>query len=540
MMKPANSVSTFTYGCDIISQKLKYCLSPMGLLFKFHPNPPKQPKPLAMTVVLIILSTIFITIANDLILTEWHRRRSVNINLALESPFVASMMKIAELNRLASLVATSVIATVQHGTIANLMATKNYLVSKKDQVHFASAAFAVFLFCSLLDALCSLPLYNLSNYDLNELLYSVIMAVAVNSTNVTSLAPIIYICYLGSLLGKHVENFSELHVHTMFDQFMKAIETVEKEGSMVSELSVISDASDEGEKRNRLFGCIRDYAAILIRFFERFFVHLVNRLRRMALHLNSRKYPELPEMSMSKLSTATSLNITNSMRISNSHLIRVRLRKSQVMLSELRDVVSDINKMSSAIIFMNLIMDLLKIIVITTSSIQSKTYKSVNIMIIPTMSTTICLVVKVVYVCTCLDATSSQLKLMINKLFDFIIMNHRVHSSKSRTQFTDDEYCTHQENPEVRLAAEREDEAISETWSQFQYTRKLANTIQFTMGGILPVNRRLVLSVLGHILSAVFVAIEIMNIVDTSGQPATRHSTASKSARSNHNSFKSV
>jgi len=39
------------------------------------------------------------------------------------------------------------------------------------------------------------------------------------------------------------------------------------------------------------------------------------------------------------------------------------------------------------------------------------------------------------------------------------------------------------------------------------------------MGGIMPVTRKLLLSILGHILSAVFISIEIMSIIDTMNTP---------------------
>jgi hypothetical protein len=142
---------------------------------------------------------------------------------------------------------------------------------------------------------------------------------------------------------------------------------------------------------------------------------------------------------------------------------------------------------------------------------------------LPTISVTISLVSSVVFVCICYDETVKQLKLLINKLFDFIIMNHRVESSAYRMDRL--RPGIDYDPQEVSPLLGSEPGAINETWCQFQYTRKLANTIQFTMGGIVPVTRRLVLSVLGHILSAVFLSIEIMSIIDTMNMPREATST---------------
>jgi len=320
----------------------------------------------------------------------------------------------------------------------------------------------------------------------------------------------------------------------MFDQFMKAIE---KEGEMQKEAQPIrltfletnSDTSEEGGKGEARRNCLC-FLTMIWSFLVRSLIAISRAVRDVMTRLNSRKYPELPEMKMTKLSSTTNIQISETMRMANSHLIRVRLRRTQVMLSELRDIVSDINKTSSPIVLMFLAYETVMIVFITTASIQAKVYKSVDLLIIPTISATISLVVSVVYICTCLDETTKQLKLLINKLFDFIIMNHRVQSSGKRVISQAGQEPADQS--EVCVMPGSEHGAINETWSQFQYTRKLANTIQFTMGGIFPVTRRLVLSILGHILSAVFISIEIMSIIDT--QHTAHHSGAHPKEPNNH------
>lgn len=438
-----------------------------------------------------------------------------------QSKFLFRVSSFFEIFRILFHAITIVIVVVQHGVISNVMATSTIIVNKREQNRFAKKAFLVFF----IKTMCNLITFVFLTWSihkdggkidfLDNLGMLVVCPICGLLANVALFAPIMYACYLGSSLGRHVENFSKLYIDTMFDQF---VETAAMDDESVCRMPILKRSGEDSISLKsvstvwlRSWDCC-GFFGTLFRGLKKFFISFAQRLIGMIRHLSLREYPELPEMKMTKISLAVDVKITEAMRLANNQLIRVRLKKTQNMLSELRDFVSDINKLSSPLILLLFISDTCAIIIITTASIQAKLYKSINLSIVPTVSCTIGLTISVIYICICLDATISQLKLLINKLFDFIIMSHRIQPAEKELLG---------ENKQSLSSWQVENEAISETWSQFQYTRKLAGTIQFTIGGILEVSRRLVLFILGHILSAVFISIEIMSIIDT-GAPRER------------------
>lgn len=504
----ANQTTTLIDGCELLSKRLRTFGSPMGILFKFNVN--HRPKPLEVTVVLMIFCSLLTLLLLDFVLINTFTILDDNFSRFDEisqSPFIMRLLKFFETYRLCIYTATFVITIAQHGSIANVMAINNNFVSQREQYNLARTSSTVFLFKVLTDCFLFVSVLGTFNLLNGWRIYMASICVGlILFLELTVFSPIIFTCYLGASLGKHVENFSTLYIDSMFDQFMSAPDGSERLSSRQVLSAHSSCVEEEEENEGCLWCCCAAFGSL-----ERAWIYVANRLRDIGEQLNAEKYPELPEMKMTKLSS--NFKISDSMRNANGQLIRIRLKKTQIMLTELRDMVSDINKMSSPIIMMHILYETFFIILISTSSIQAKLFKSINLLIVPTVANTIALVIVVVHICTCLDDTTGQLKLMINKLFDLIIMNHRVQTNYR---------CGHFSLEQKRiLASERENEALSETWSQFQYTRKLANTIQFTMGGILPVTRRLVLLILGHILSAVFISIEIMSIIDTSDESST-------------------
>lgn len=507
MKSQESQTSTLIEGCEILSKRLRAFFSPMGFLFKFNDN--HRPKPLAITVVLMIIGTFIILLLCDFIFMNQFTKvegNSISFDAITQSPFISRLLRFFETYRICVFFATFVITIAQHGSIANVMATNNNFVSQKEQCKIARTSSTVFLFKTLTDCFLSVSILATLNLLNGWRIYLAGFCIGVILfLELTILSPIMYTCYLGASLGKHVENFSTLYIDSMFDQFMTALE---RDESSSKRTSILHQDSNKSGHEGCLWCC-----CIVFGLLKRMWLNFYRRMKEMGQMLNAEKYPELPEMKMTKLSSTSNFRISESMRNANSQLIRARLKKTQIMLTELRDMVSDINKMSSPIILMQILYETFLIILISTSSIQVKLFKTINLLIVPTIVNTIAMVIVVVHICTCLDDTTGQLKTMINKLFDFIIMNHRVQANYRCGDFPS--------QAKRIIASERDNEAQSETWSQFQYTRKLANTIQFTMGGILPVTRRMVLLILGHILSAVFISIEIMSIVDTSDESSS-------------------
>lgn len=513
----AYSMSTLVHGSNYITSKLRYCLTPMGFLFKFVPDSRNKFRPVGLSL-MVILSIIIVPttmmVLNMLLLSNFNELgdNKVFADMIGESVFVSRLYKLFIAFRLFMSVSTLLITLAQHNNIANVIVQNKNYINEKEQTQQAKLSFTIFLLKTSCYCLCYLVLYK--DLDPIELAKQFTLPLILTfALNMTFYAPIILTCYLGSSLGKHVENFSELYIDSMFDQYMGEIETEES-----SKRATQATESWQSEKSGRSCNCQCTYLMLLIGHVKRALINLGRLIRHICARLNSRKYPELPEMKMTKISSANKMKMSDSERLANSQLIRSRLRRTQVMLSELRDMVSDINKLSSPIILMHLIHETNLAILISTGSIQAKIYRSLNFLLVPTIASTLSLTIGVVYICTCMDNTASQLKLMINKMFDFIIMNHRESSLDSDLASTTNDRLMDLRMASSLKSGERIDEmeALSETWSQFQYTRKLANTIQFTMGGVLPVTRRLVLSILAHILSAVFIAIEIMSIIDTS------------------------
>lgn len=552
MQKPT---STLVHGINLMSKRLKYSLNPMSLMYQFDTRKPANPRPMTLMIALLILSSLIgLFIVDFSIINEISdaKDNSQALQQAVESVFFLRLFRLNEVYRLTTHIAIILITLYYHENIANVIAQNNNLVDDREQDHIGRISFTVYIFKTICSCITFATIA--ISCDLSRVHNTIFGTILIFFINLTCQAPIMYTCYLGAALGKHIENFSQLYIDTLFDQCVKVkdgenplnnnFNSRPEVNSIDQEQTENDDEKDDTGKRR---GCCRYVCCVcccctgffrsltrLIRQIGWILVRFWSMLKELGKFLNSRKYPELPEMKMTKLSSK--IEITDSMRITNSHLIRIRLRKTQIMLSELRDTVSDINKMSSPIIMMKILQETLMIVVIATGSIQAKAYKSISILIVPTIANTIGLFVGVSYICTSLDDTTSQLKLMINKLFDFIIMNHRVDY---------DPTLSSSRNSATRMSLpptgnDREDEALSETWSQFQYTRKLANTIQFTMGGILTVSRRLVLPILGHILSAVFISIEIMSIIDTSKDITKTHMhpdlNIMNSNRANHHS----
>lgn len=446
--------------------------------------------------------------------------KSERFGMISQSRFMINMRAILEIHRVLFVCLTIITILVRHGILSNVFAANIVLVNRKEQTRFAKTAFAVFL----IKTMCHIITYIFIVWEIyrdggklgsimNSVGPFVVCPICFLASNLCLFAPIMFVCYLGTSLGRHVENFSKLYVDSMFDQFM---ETTNMDNESVCAMPILkSSARDSISNKSgssswmdslnvfRLFGSIS----------ERLSKNIGQKAARAIEHLNAHEYPELSDMKSTKISATTGIKITEAMRCANSQLVRVRLKRTQTMLSELRDMVSDINKMSSPLILFLFVGDAITITTVVTASIQTKLYKSISLGMIPTISSTLGLAIGVVYVCVCLDATSSQLKLLMNKLFDFIVLSNRMQPEGKvpSTMIAAGEGTSGQ----AQFSWHKEDEAISEIWSQFQYTRKLAGTIKFTIGGILQVSRRLVLVILGHILSAVFIAIEFMSIVDT-------------------------
>lgn len=528
---------TLVHGCDVISRKLRYMQTVTGFLYQFYPNLPHRPRPLPLFVVLLNCLPPLLLIASDLIgrtLLNHKKNQSESYKEISESVFITNVARTFVVYRLLVTVANVIILLAQHGSISNTFASANMYVTEREQTYFANQAFTFYLTKSLASTCAYLSIVSIyyfnSETSIGWKCLALLSIYMIFINRMVNNSPLVYVSYLGFALGKHVENFSTIYVDTMFDQFMKAIEKGDESetGDQARPLPFFDTHSSdningdgtEAEQSQNCSCCSSCCAPLcgLKRLIVRALITLNYFVRTTISRLNMRMYPELPEMKMTKLSTTTNIQISETMRTTNSHLIRVRLRRTQIMLSELRDLVSDINKTSSPIILFYVAYDTLLVMLVTTSSIEAKVYKSFDpIRLLPTITITLSLVANVVYLCTCFDETRSQLKLLINKLFDFIIMNQRIKTTGKRTpRFLSQIHAT---DSEVCPLPGSEDGAINETWSQFQYTRKLANTIQFTMGGILPVTRRLVLSILGHILSAVFISIEIMSIIDTLNMP---------------------
>lgn len=526
-MKKYNPTCTLVKGCDVISQRLGYSLSPAGSLYKFNDKTPRRPAPLTLGVVLMNCALIALVLVFNLCMYRESKpayEKSERFKLVSQSKFLFRLSYFYEIYRLIFYCASIIIVIVQHGVIANIMATDIFIVNRREQTRFARRAFSVFLIktlCNLVTFLFIIwSLYKdggdieiMENPELFLLCPCIILV-----TNLSFFTPLMLACYLGASLGRHVENFSKLYIDTMFDQFIKT-----SDNESVCRMPILKRSDDDSVSLksasinwlNPLGLCCS--IATLFTTIKNSFIQMGKKFMEIIRLFNSREYPELPEMEMTKISLSVDVKISEFMRSANSRLIRIRLEKTQNMLSELRDMVSDINKMSSPLILLLFIAETGSIILVTTASIQAKLYRSASLMIVPTVSSTLGLTIGVIYICICLDATTSQLKLMINKLFDFIIMNHRMQISDKDLQQVGDDGLISDEARKSLYNWNKEDKDISETWSQFQYTRKLAGTIQFTIGGILQVNRRLVLVVLGHILSAVFISIEIMSIMDTAG-----------------------
>lgn len=524
-MKKISNTSSLVHGCDIISYRLTRFFCPMGLLFKFEPNELGKPKPLPLSVVLIICMTILTSIITDLVVRldkPGIGSLITEIQTAATSRFVVMVFQFFELYRSIVIVTSIVMPVAQHGPITNVIAQRNKMISEEEQANIASRCFSVYILRTSIWAgtlVCLLFSIDLG-FDSWRFYFLCLMMMLLLMLNLTATGPFIYICYLGASLGKHVENFSELHIDTLFDQLVISENHSDMSNGCVERTQNQNTRNQArnslSERANSLWSRLNNYLGSIIKF------------------LNSNEYPESNEIEMTK--TTGNMKISEAARITNTYLIRNRLRKTQVMLSELRDTVNDINKLSTMILMMHVIYDSLIMVIITTASIQSKVYKSLNLLIIPTITHTTCSIISVLYICTCLDETTNQVKLMVNKLFDFIIINLRVQLDESTqpninrgddieqrasidiNTVNDHQHQTLPDNNRFSVIPnvfEKDDEVQSETWCQFQYTRKLAGTIQFTMGGILVVSRRLFLPVLAHILSAVFISIEVMSIIDT-------------------------
>lgn len=413
-----------------------------------------------------------------------------------ESPFIMSLFQILTLYRLAMHIATLIILVVHHGAITNVIASANNMITPGEQIELAKFSFISFIIVTFTSCLSFAMVASATEArSLTIKIITVLSCISEFALRLELEAPLMYICYLGSALGRHVERFSQVYIDTMFDQFMKA-----SDQDSGGDFAGLQMTSSRFKLNSPTMPPIAKSLSVWTKFTEIFRA------------LGRTSYLELPEMKMTKLSTTDQIMLTSSIRESNGRLTRLRLRKTQVMLCELRDMVGDINKICSPIIMLQVLYQTALIVLVTTSSIHLKIYKSFNLLIIPTVSSVVGLLILVAHVCTSLDDTTRQLKLMINKIFDFIIMNHGIKETARDSYIFRDT---------ANVATD--EDSLSETWSQFQYTRKLANTIQFTMSGVLPVTRRLIISIFGHVLSAVFISMEIMSIVDTSQDHSNNH-----------------
>lgn len=510
------STAPLVHGCDVIFKWLRYSFSPVGFMYRFDEHRHEEQRHgstdnittvraralnlrvIAYLIIMIVtLPFALVSIVNFLIYTP--RQMFNDESTIITSQFVRRAILVSRISKIVSLLVVLSLLIVHHGPLASIIASSTNSTSIDDQKRIARGCIAAITFAAFGKGFMTGLTFALGPPDWqrpvqpNNLAASTLIGYVAYVIEITYLAPLMIVCYMGATLGRHVENFSNTYIDSLFDQFSASSASSQESHRSAEAASIGSGARATNKFVAALTRLVHIsnsiYAAIN---------KLAGALKRLLARIRLRNYPELPEMKMTKLSS--SAEITDTMRSHNNRLTRERLRKSQIMLSQLRDWVSDINKLASPVTMIYILNETIVIVLIATASIELHVYKTLNPYIFPTLMESAALMLNTLYFCRCLDDTSSQLKLMMNKLFDFIIMNQRV--DKGSQQMS-------------RSRSMQDELMLDETWSQFQYTRKLSNTIYFTTGGIITVSRRLVLSILGHVLSFVLVAVEIMSIIDT-------------------------
>lgn len=375
--------------------------------------------------------------------------------------------------------------------------------------------------------------------------------------------PLIYCCSVGGILGKHVENFCAAYVDSMYDQlagyvFQEGADPSDPSSEPAvddecservpdpNELSLVktgrapsdhkstlrrvnSRSSDksttDASNKNRLESDVlfeqRSGVERLLAFFDIIAEVCASTARRLAV----RRYLASAEMKVTKLSTSHAAKLTEQMKVANSGLIRLRLRKMQQLLSQVRDIVDELSQAAFQLVSLIILQAILFVVLSTTMSIQASEYMTPSMLLSPVMFC-VGLSLLILIVSICFDEVVSQNNTMINKIFDFIVINHRDTSDSGNKSSSNGKTCVSESklkafdatsnSKQLLVAQAYIDEALCETWSQFQYVRELSNTILFNLGGFFPVTKRVVLMLQAYALSATFISIEMKNIIDIS------------------------
>lgn len=459
-------------------------------------------------------------------------------------------------------------------TISSIEALQVF-VTKKEQIEITNSECKKTILISTIQTIgFTVVIYNMINdksSPISTSLYLISFALIFFLFNMSQLSSAIAVSCLGSVLGRHIENFSQAYIDTMYDQLAKyvnqdndyndevkpndelnaAADNLENllnlteanvgdnhknddddgdEDSSNSDSSSNTDQSNKkktnrkvpakkkASKKNKKTGAFLmklrgSSVSIIVKVLVKFGRLLVATFRRLSV----RRYPKSADMEVTKQSTALAGKMTESMKIANSALIRKRLRKLQIVMTDMRDAIHEINSLTTSLMSA-IFLSILFVILTTTMSIQAQDYSSLAIATPPILFG-LALGMFIINTCVMCDSLVSQSKSMMNKLFDFIIINHRDTDTKAIDPRNDNaiitdtsKYTTTDSSISTRRYI---DEALSETWSQFQYVRKLSNSITFTLLGIMPVTKRVVFVLLAYVLSATFISIEMKSIVDT-------------------------
>lgn len=392
---------------------------------------------------------------------------------------------------------TVAIGLFQYNTITSSTANTKVFVNEHQQKKLATRCFIRFALIALLHSFGTIAsFYLVLENELSKAAltaYLIINVLLFFSLALTVYAPIIFSTCVADTLGAHLENFSKFHIDTLYDKLAQCDNTSAKENASTDEDNNTNKQTSAPEA-----GVFSKIKYLLVGAF-RFMASFVRRL-------GFKRYPKLPEMQITKLSTSLATQMTDDLKIQNSNIVRLKLELIQVILADLRDIVNEINFSISILLIFNIFYATLLVIVTTTASINARAQTSSILALMPAVLFSSALASLVINICVSFDKVPSELDSMMNKIFDFIVINHReeVQTVRSRGR-----------GVELSTRAIYKDEALSETWSQFQYARKLANSINFNMAGVLPLTKRVVFVILAYILSSIFISIEMMSIVDT-------------------------
>lgn len=429
-------------------------------------------------------------------------------------------------------------------------------VAKDEQLKLVYHEFIKTIFISIVQTLgFSTALYNMintvdessSSSSLLTFCQLVLFTIIFFLFNMSQLGGALAVCCLGSILGKHLENFASNYIDTMYDELADFGNIDREAGGRIEDeklnvaadnLKILlfnmteanlgsrhdkntlnlreqmsqmkkSDAEDNKKKKEPKF-----WISISAKVLAKVGQFIVATFRRLSVC----RYPKSADMTVTKQSTALADKMTDSMKTTNNALIRRRLAKLQVVMNGMRDTLHNANIIMSSLIN-SIGLSMVFVVLTTTMSIQAKQHSASLSTVTPPILFGLGLGMLVVNTCVVCDKLVSESQSMLNKLFDFIIINQKSSPSMSTskalaTPVVDDSNTTAAES--VRLSRQGYlDEALSETWSQFQFVRKMANENYFMLIGILPMTKRVVFVLLAYVLSMTFLAIEMKFLVDT-------------------------